>query len=330
MSSQMPVTEIHAKGDVVSKADKDAEAEWEKVKQTYTNHYNLPEVLVNALIGDGERWFKPRRISVTQLQQPPLIRQLMRRHAHEVEEDVSEYTWRLLGSAVHSVIERAQGVDANAFTEEKLTLEVDGWTISGVSDYLGDDGILTDFKVTSSWTFVFEGGKAKPEWIEQLNLYAHIWRMHGFDINGLRIIAILRDWSKGKAKAGKGYPAIPLKVVDVPLWDHAKAQGALVDRLSLHMRYQDTPIEEIPVCTPEERWAKSDAWAVMKHGRKSAVRVFDNETAAEAMLATQDAKHYIEHRPGEDVRCLDYCPVAKFCPYGSKLVGNGGSANESD
>lgn len=301
--------------------------DWQKVKGQFTNKYGLPEPLVNALIGDGERWHKPKRISVTQLIGPPMIRQLMKRHGQEIEEDVSEYTWRLLGNAAHMAVERAQGVNANAFAEEKLAIEVEGWTITGVSDYLGEDGILTDFKITSAWAFVLEDGKAKPEWIEQINFYAHMWRAHGYDINGLRIIAILRDWSKGKSKAGKGYPPIPIKVVDVPMLSDAEVREHIAERVALHKLHEGAEPAEIPVCTPDERWSKPDKWAVMKQGRKSAVRVFDNETAAQAMLATQDAKHSIEHRPGEDTRCLEYCPVAKFCPHGRKVHGleEGGS-----
>lgn len=27
---------------------------------------------------------------------------------------------------------------------------------------------------------------------------------------------------------------------------------------------------------------------------------------------------YIQHRIGEDTKCESYCPVAEFCPHGSK------------
>ena len=73
----------------------------------------------------------------------------------------------------------------------------------------------------------------------------------------------------------------------------------------------------MPACTPEERWAKPDKWAVMKHGRKSAVKVFDSEEEANANIGLGD---YIEYRQGVDTKCEDYCMVNQFCPYWQKRM----------
>ena len=61
---------------------------------------------------------------------------------------------------------------------------------------------------------------------------------------------------------------------------------------------------------------KPSKWALMKDGRKSAVKLFDSET--EAMLYKQTAKDgdalFIDHRKGEFTRCEgNFCGVAEFC-----------------
>ena len=47
-------------------------------------------------------------------------------------------------------------------------------------------------------------------------------------------------------------------------------------------------------------------------GRKSAVKLHDSQNDA-WQHAREIQNGYVEHRPGESVRCADYCPVARFC-----------------
>jgi hypothetical protein len=62
----------------------------------------------------------------------------------------------------------------------------------------------------------------------------------------------------------------------------------------------------------DERWAKPDVHAVMKKGRKSAVRLYD--TAAEALAhAAQAASFQSSFGAGRSTRCEFYCNVSKFC-----------------
>ena len=73
--------------------------------------------------------------------------------------------------------------------------------------------------------------------------------------------------------------------------------------------------DEIAPCLPEERWADPDKYAVMKEGRKTAVRVFDNEENAKLLLKELDEKHFIEHRPAVSRKCADYCLCKDFCNF---------------
>ena len=58
---------------------------------------------------------------------------------------------------------------------------------------------------------------------------------------------------------------------------------------------------------------KDTTYAVKKHGRKTAVRVF--KTIEEAVELAKEKDHYVETRPGEPTRCVgNYCGVADYCP----------------
>ena len=99
----------------------------------------------------------------------------------------------------------------------------------------------------------------------------------------------------------------------VRLWDWHDAIGYMEDRVREHQAAESLSDDALPVCSPEERWEKPTTYAVMKKGRKSAVRVLDNEVDAEQMAADKGAGHYVEVRHGESARCVDYCPVNTYC-----------------
>ena len=78
-------------------------------------------------------------------------------------------------------------------------------------------------------------------------------------------------------------------------------------------KIQQHKSEDYPLCTMEERWNNGDKYAVMKKGRKKALRVFDNEKDAMIFQGTTDDKIYIEQRKGENKRCENYCKCVGWC-----------------
>lgn len=95
--------------------------------------------------------------------------------------------------------------------------------------------------------------------------------------------------------------------------DLEEIEKFIFDKISLLERFENCPSNELPLCSDSERWADGEKWAVMKKGRKSAVRVFDTESDAKAMLSNLDNLHFIEHRPPIARKCADYCLVCDFC-----------------
>jgi hypothetical protein len=268
-----------------------------------TNKFNLPESIVNAIKNDPYNP-GPCDLSVTRLISPPRKVVLEKQHYNEIEEDVSDRIWALFGQAVHTVLERA---DRNAETETRLSIERQDWVISGQFDqYDPVTGILRDYKVTSC--YAVKNGHRK-EWEQQMNILATILREHGYTVNALQIVVILRDFSNAAAQRSSDYPECPVVTIDVPLWSQEKCEEFVDSRIRIHQAVQ----VKLPECTAEERWATPDVWALMKEGRKTAVKIFDSEKEANEALIAASEKHYLDHRPGRNVRCEGYCCCARFC-----------------
>ena len=295
---------------------------------TQTNVHDIDEVIALAIKNDPYK--KRGDISVTTLIKPPQMVALEKIHEGEIEEDVSEGLWRLLGSAVHVVLQQAAEGREGWVVEKALEMECRGWKVSGTPDLWrpvrlptedhGREGELVDFKVTSAWSFLLENTGVKPEWEQQLNLYALMLTEAGVPVTRLTIMAILRDWMKSKALQDRDYPQIPFKQVNVPLWSVDRQRQFLNERVMLHQAAQNG--QGYPGCTDEERWAKPEKHAAMKRGRKGAVKLFDDKIESQVWM--RDNKRdgetlYYEHRPGAQTRCESYCPVMKWCDQAKAL-----------
>ena len=284
----------------------------------FTNNHNLPESFVNFVRAD-----KYSRgdadISVTQLIDSPRVRLLRNDKADEMETDVSDRVWSLFGTAVHHVLESTNASHAVTM-EERLFMEVDGWKLSGAIDHqeiIDGKVYITDYKVTSVWSVLLG---TKREWELQQNIYAQMVReTKGLEIGGIRICAIIRDWSRREAQFKPEYPNAPVAIIDLPLWDEAMAHSYIRDRINVH---QDAQVmwdfEEAEVeCDDYERWAKKDVFAVMKKNQKRAVKLFDEHNDAIQYLKDSGMNSdalFIETRKGEYTRCEgDYCSVSEYC-----------------
>ncbi len=271
-----------------------------------TNVHDLPIPYVEAVTYD--KYDRIGDISITGLTEPPRMRILKRRHDAEITEDVSERVWLLLGSSVHAMLERTNS--DNHLIEERMTAKCNGWTIAGKPDLLDPDETLTDWKVTSVYSFLLG---EKPEWTQQLNFYRWLYWANGFDTSKLQIIAILRDWSKGKAKRESDYPQTAIHVVEIPMRDMDEIGTQISLLVAQHRMAELLPDDQLPECTPEQRWAKATTWAVKKATNKTAFRVFDNEAQSQMLLKEKGDGWIIETRLGANVRCNDYCLAAPFC-----------------
>lgn len=286
-----------------------------------TNKLGLPQPLVSAV--EREHEYTPKRYSVTSILKGIREAILQRRHDKELEQDVADMIWLVFGSAVHSILENAEEAPTQ-LKENWVSADLpNGYTLSGIFDLYDDaTGTVTDWKTATVWKVIYD------EWDDyrtQTLAYCWILRQIGFNAHRGEIVAMLKDHSKTKAEVDPSYPQFPVFRV---AWDFSDVEidnfgEFLVERFKEIERCEALPDDELPLCTPEERWAKPDKWAVKKKGNKKAQKLFDDEGEAIAYAELQEKgskyQFEVEHRPGEDTKCLKYCSVCDFCSYGRAL-----------
>jgi hypothetical protein len=278
-----------------------------------TNELGLPQPFVDAV--SSEYQYKPKRYSVTAVLKGTREMMLQRRHADEITSDVADMVWMIFGSAVHSILERSHESDTQ-LKENWVSMEMpNGYTLSGIFDLYDDaTGTVTDYKTATVWKVIYD------EWDDyrkQTLAYCCILRSMGFDARRGEIVALLKDHSKSKAEHDSSYPQHPVYRIgwDFTEDDIAEMNSWLEARFIEIEAAEKLPDNELPMCTDEERWAKPDKWALMKNGRKSAVKLYDNERDACDASNANGKGYYVEHRRGEDVKCEKYCSACQFCDY---------------
>lgn len=300
----------------------------------FTNELGLPDAIVQAVTNDSYTRGECD-LSVTQLIAPPRVVELNRMHSDEIVEDVADRIWLLLGKIAHGILEKA-APEHSAIFEERLFCDIDtedtetdingderrvSWRISGAFDNLAvaqaehNTWRLSDYKITSVWAARY--GANKDDWCQQLNCYAYLLRLHSFDVSEIEIVAVCRDWRQSDARKYRddGFPQHQVTIIKLPLWPSRTTLAFMEERVALHRAAR----AKLPLCSDEEQWRRATTWALMREGRKSAVRLYDTPGAAyEALKGTEEGKnrggaYSVVKRPGIATRCAGYCSVRPFC-----------------
>jgi len=263
-------------------------------------------------------------ISVTGMINSPRIRILQKTNENLLEMDARDKMWSFVGTAVHSALEAH--VPEGSIAEERLFMEYNGWKVSGAIDLQIENGDgtweINDYKVVGEFSVRAE----KDEWVQQLNIYAYMMRVaKNRRVTRLRIIAILRDWSRRKAEMDSSYPQSMIHPVEIPVWNDEQQEEYFRERIAIHQSAEKDVADGRPLvlCTDKERWHRPGQFALMKKGRKSAVKLYDAKEDAEN-AAGSDESYYVEERTGTDVRCEgNWCQVRDWCRYWIEKSGSG-------
>lgn len=281
-----------------------------------TNNASLPMPFVRM----AEDTYKstPKRYSVTTLLKPVREILLKRRYEQEYEQDCSDMIWLLFGKAVHSILE-SYGTGDSEFVEERLSYKLEnGYTISGVIDFYDiDKGEVVDYKTASVWKVLF---KDYSDWKKQGLMYAWLLKNYNLPCNKVLFYAILKDWQKTKSQVNADYPKSPVQMVEFYVTDEEieETDQYIKSKIEELIYYEDKPDEELPLCSMEDRWNDGDKFAVMKKGRKTALRVLDTMEEAES-YKVEKGGDFIETRKGTDKKCIDYCLYCTKCAYWQSL-----------
>ena len=290
-----------------------------------TNVHNLPGPFYNLAVAD-ELSLEDNVYRVTSLLKGVRETILERRHTHEIHRDLSDMVWLLFGTAVHNILE-SMPESATQFKEERLKVAVGNYFVTGKFDLYDDaNGEVIDYKTASVWKIIF-GDFA--DWRRQTLIYCWMLRKIGFDARRAKIVAFLKDHSKQKAKFDPNYPQLPVVPVEFVFTekDFVEIEEWLEARFALIAAAEQLSDDELPVCTPEERFNSGDKFAVMAKGKKKALRVLDSKSAAIDWMKTNGGDK-IEERLGEDKKCADYCAACEFCNYHKEKSERNGKQND--
>ena len=277
-----------------------------------TNIYNLPQPFVDAVTREYQ--ITPKRYSVTTILKDNREILLSRRHRDEIQQDVSDMIWAIFGSAVHKVLETA-GEQKELLKEFFMSAEIiDGYTLSGICDVFDtENGEVIDYKVVS--TFKCLKGDF-DDFRKQGLMYCYLLRRRAFFADKATFYMILRDWQGSKARYDLNYPQHQIQKVTFEFTDKdfEECEKWLIEKFESLKRDEELLDDEITVCSPESRWQTQTVYAVMKKGRKSALKLCDTQDEAEKYKAEKGGD-FIEVRQGTDRKCAEYCGCAAFCEY---------------
>lgn len=275
-----------------------------------TNKLNLPAAFVSAV--STTRHNAAGCFSATTLNKGAKEIILSDRHFDEITVDAADSVWAVWGTAVHALLESQPD---NNFHEEYFKVPVSNSFVTGqVDSYDMENGVINDWKTASVWKVQFNDFS---DWRRQGLTYAWLLQQSGLDVKKCRFVALLKDHSKTKAKTDSSYPQSPVFIYefDVTAADMEETAARILTKVQEIESAYKLDDDAIEPCSAEERWADGEKWAVMKNGRKTAVKVLDNQLDADAMAGEMGNAYYVEHRPAISRKCGDYCNCKDFCNF---------------
>lgn len=272
-----------------------------------TNNLGLPQVIVDACKEENHEPVE-KRYSVTELLKPVREIVLTRKYHKILTCDVSDLSNALLGKGVHKVFE-VLNKEGSAEERIEYTLE-NGYTISGIIDLWDEENLtIIDYKTCS----VSKVQKQDfDDWVEQALCYAWLkLKKDKVYVDKVKVIALIKDWSKIRASTDPYYPKSPFYVHEVKVTDYE------LRIIETKLRFKIDQLincenNDLPMCSDAERWFTGNKYAVMRKGAKKAYKLVDTLKEAEIISSDLD-NSIIELRKGNYTKCDFYCPVRKWC-----------------
>jgi len=228
-------------------------------------------------------------------------------------------------------------------SEIRHFVEINGWKLSATPDlYDKEEETLYDYKTTSVWKWIKQKEEGQVDlsdyksaqfykgvwdWRLQTNIYAQILRNNGYKVSKIKIIPILKDWSKNEAARNLDFPTSQSEPIEIRLMGSKDIIDYCHWRVQLHQENEakfNVDPQSTDICARHERWATPESIAVYsKKDASKATKVFkinqpkDKDDAAmflmEALKASPTA--WMEERPGLNTRCDGYCPMNTKCNF---------------
>lgn len=214
-----------------------------------------------------------------------------------------------------------------------MQLNVNRWLAASDRSYYFNE------EFEKNWRTFFKednGREPTPEdfagsWFEGYKIYNE-----PFKPDRLLIGAFLKDWDEKKARQQDDYPQANVSFVDQPFLSDADVEAYIYERIQYLDGYDDVPLDQVPLCSDEERWKKDDVFKVFDTtskaknpiSRKNCSALEEAQEAAQSWEVKTGHPHRIEHFPGAYDKCVKYCDYRYECPFGQSVAADNFSVEE--
>lgn len=278
-----------------------------------TNKLGLPQAVVDLVKDNEGHELNWDRYSVTELLGSTREIILNRRYDNVIEQDVSQMTNLILGSAVHNLIEK---YDKTNMAEYKLECKVGSKTLVGRVDLYDEvNHTIVDWKTATVMKVLKQDFK---DYDKQGLMYSWLAIKNCLYVGKYKFILFLKDWTARELRLAKlkgdFYPESAIYVYEVNITaDLLNAtENEIKDKINELELAEQLADDELPDC--EETWYTGDKWAVYKNLTDArAQRVLDTEKEANDYVAAKGGK--VMFRKGQHRKCQDYCSCCEYCKY---------------
>ena len=308
-----------------------------------TNNFDIPLYAAVWLLQDNYDYVSdPKYISATTLLKPIKEQVLSKRvDTTDQELDLSELIARRLGSSIHDSVEQSWkdkeslakamsqlGYDVEDFEvnpkkpdpskipvylEQRSFKKIMGYTVGGKFDFCFN-GQLHDLKTTSVFSYMQDRND------ENYKLQGSIYRWLNPEIitsDSIKITFIFTDWMPSRVGTSEGYPEQRIAHKDIPLMSELETERWVSNRIKLVDSLQNSPEEDMPICTPEETWARPSVYKYYsKAGAARASKVFNSAPEAYAHLSSKGNVGVVVEVSEPPAKCQKYCSAYSICKQG--------------
>lgn len=305
------------------------------------------EEILKQFIRDKMRNVKDGVYHVTELLQPPCIRQELKKHKDDITVDIRSAIASLTGIIGHEIFQTF--VSDDSLNELSIHKDVtDNIKIVGRMDSLYGlwldekkrvlHASIKDYKTSNanSIKFLLKSKGPKDEWVQQLNIYKWITETEFKNLKGsfvqrakdegkvelmesilkadrividkLDIVSLILDYSPATAQRDKSYPRSPFNSFSIPVASNEEIEKFVMRRLDIFTGRVNY------IVTDEDMWTRP--WLLMSEGRKSPLGRFTTTDAKNIVLMKGQYLKFdteILKNPAQKItRCM-YCPAKGVC-----------------
>lgn len=297
------------------------------------NRKGMPEPLASMLMQKEERLYsgsnEKKDYSCTQLLKPTreilLYNRIKDDPTRILEIDVDDLWWTVFGSIVHYIFEvfaDMPEVREYLLSEKRFKININGKIVSGGIDlYDKKQKLLLDYKYTSVYNAMYGG---REEWTPQLNLYKVMLEEAGYEVKGIKVLMLFKDWSESQISRD-GYPKNKYQEMLIPVLPKEDVLKIFSDKIKELEAFDDIPDGHLPICSAKERWESASVVRVVSSGGRV---YFSKEFYDDASrkIAEEECQKYLFEKNykntsiqvvrGKSKKCNGYCSVRSICKYG--------------